>query len=540
MTLGRSAGRLCRLALLGTSLAVRPALAQELRIGVQSPFVVDPQLLFYGPNMAAARQIFDSLVGRDDDARWVPSLATRWRQLDDLTWEFDLRRGVTFQDGSPFTAADVLATFNRVTAIPNNPGPYTPNLRTITRTEAMDPYTIRIHTDRPNPTLPGQLTNIFIVSARLAGDPAEGSSSRIAVGTGPYRLVSFRYGDGMTLQRYDGYWGSRPAYARVRVRVISNDAAREAALLSGDIDLMDDVPPDDVARLRADKAVRVFARPADRVVFLLPNTGAATLPLLQDADGRPLPGNPLRDLRVRQAISAAINRPVLVDRVLSGQGVPSMQLVPEGFAGWLPDLPVPKGDPAAARILLAQAGYPRGLRLTLACTNDRYVYDARICQTLAQMLTRGGIATVVEATPGSLFMARTRQGHNDMPMLLYAISLSSLRDVGYILGLVAHGPDPVQGFGEGNRGGFSDPAVDRSIEAAITHPDPGRDVALQDAQRTALAQLGIIPLYDEDTIAATRAGVRYVPRIDEQMVAQNASPAVDPAGGTPGKPESKP
>ncbi len=247
---------------------------------------------------------------------------------------------------------------------------------------------------------------------------------------------------------------------------------------------------------------------------------------------------------MRQAISAAINRPALVERVLSGQGVPSLQLVPEGFAGWLPSLPVPKGDPAAARALLAQAGFPHGLRLTLACTNDRYVYDARICQTLAQMLTRGGIATAVEATPGSLFMARTRQGHNDMPLLLYAISLSSLRDVGYILGLVAHGPDPAQGFGEGNRGGFSDPAVNRGIEAAITHPEPGRDAALREAQRLTLAQLGIIPLYDEYTVAAARAGVRYAPRIDEQMVAQNAQPRREPrrtpAGTPPGTPERTP
>ena len=507
-------------------LAVAPAAgAQVLRIGVQSPFVVDPQLLFLGPNMAAARQIFDSLVGRDDEARWVPGLATGWRQVDERTWEFALRRGVTFQDGSPFTAADVVATLARVGAIPGNPGPYTPNLRSIVRTEVVDPFTIRIHTDRANPTLPGQLTNIFILPARLAAPHAEASSAAVAVGTGPYRVGSFRYGEAMTLQRNDGYWGPRPAYAQVQVRVITNDAAREAALLSDDIDLMEDVPPDDVARLRANPALRVFARPADRVVFLLPNTGADTLPLLQGAEGRALAGNPLRDLRVRQAISAAISRTALVDRVLSGQGAATMQLVPQGFTGWIPGLAVPAADPAGARALLARAGFPAGLRLTLACTNDRYVYDSRVCQTLAQMLARAGIAAAVQAEPGSLFMARTRQGANPMPLLLYAISLSSLRDAGYILALVAHTPDAAQGFGEGNRGGFSDPALDRAIEAAIVRADPGRDAALQDAQREAMAGLGIIPLYDEYTIAAARAGVQYAPRIDEQLVAQNAQPA---------------
>ena len=501
------------------------ARAQDpLRVAVQAPFFVDPHLLFFGPNMAVARHIYDSLVGRDAEARWTPSLAVSWRALDERTWEFALRRGVTFHDGTPFTAADVVATFARVPAIPNNPASYIPNLRTIARTEVIDPWTIRIHTDRPNPTLPGQLTNIFVVKADLAQTPAEGASSRIAVGTGPYRLTSFRYGEGMSLERNEAYWGDKPAYARVQVRVISNDAAREAALLAGDVDLMENVPPDDVERLRANPAISVFARPADRVVFLLPNTGADTLKLLQDRAGQPLPTNPMRDLRVRQAVSAAIDRRALVDRVLSGQGVPSLQVVPQGFLGWTSALAVPAGDPPAAKRLLAEAGFPDGFRLTVACSNDRYIYDGRICQTLAQMLTRGGFAASVETQPGSQFMSRTRVGKNDVPLMMYAISLSSLRDVAYILGLVAHSTDEAGGFGDGNRGGFADPALDRIIEAAIVRSDPGREAALQAAQQEVVARLGIIPLYHEYTIAAARAGITYTPRIDQQMVATGAKP----------------
>lgn len=509
-----------------------PARADDavLRVGVQAPFLLDPHLLFLGPNMAAARHVFDSLVGRDADARWTPSLAESWRMLDDRTWEFSLRRGVTFHDGTPFTAADVVATFARIPAIPNNPSAYTPNLRTIERTEVVDDHTIRIHTDRPNPTLPGQLTNVFIVEAKLAGLPAEAASARIAVGTGPYRLVSFTYGEGMVLERNDAYWGPKPAYKSVRIRVITNDAAREAALLAGDIDLMENVPPDDVARLQANPAVTVFARPADRVVFLLPNTGADTLPLLQDKAGVPLATNPLRNGRVRQAVSAAIDRGALVNRVLSGQGVPSMGLVPQGFAGWT-DAPVPPADPARSRKLLAEAGYPEGFRLTVGCSNDRYIYDGRICQTLAQMLTRGGFTAAVDTQPGSLFMARTRVGKNDLPLMLYAISLSSLRDVAYILGLVAHTRDDAAGFGDGNRGGFSDPALDRIIEAAIVRSDPGRERALQAAQAEAVARLGVIPLYHEYTIAAARKGIEYAPRIDQQMVATGARPI--PGGTAP-------
>lgn len=516
------------LALLAAWAAPAQAKNDVLRIGVQAPFIVDPHFLFLGPNMAAARHIFDSLVGRDADANWTPSLAESWRMLDDRTWEFKLRQGVTFQDGTPFTAADVVATFNRVPSIPNNPAAYTPNLRTIERTEVVDPYTIRIHTDRPNPTLPGQLTNIFIVEAKLASLPGEAASPRIAVGTGPYRLVSFAFNEGMVLERNDAYWGPKPAYRTVQIRVISNDATREAALLAGDIDLMENVPPDDMERLRANPAVTVFARPADRVVFLLPNTGADTLPLLQDRAGTLLPANPLRDLRVRQAVSAAIDRTGLVGRVLSGQGVPGTALVPQDFVGWAA-APVPRADPALSRRLLAEAGYPEGFRLTVGCSNDRYIYDGRICQTLAQMLTRGGFAAGVETQPGSLFMARTRVGKNDLPLMLYAISLSSLRDVAYILGLVAHSHDEAAGFGDGNRGGFADPALDHAIEAAIIRADPGREAALQAAAGEAVAKLGIIPLYSEYTIAAARRGIEYTPRIDQQMVATGAHPS---QGGT--------
>lgn len=513
--------RQCAVCVLLALTLAAPAGAQVLRMGVQAPFVVDPHWLFLGPNMAAAREIFDSLVGRDADARWTPSLAESWHQIDKLTWEFKLRQGVRFHDGSPFTADDVAATIARIPNLPGNPGPYTPNIRTVVQTEIVDPYTIRLHTDRPNPTLPGQLTNVFIIPAHLAHEPGEAGGTRVAIGTGPFKLVDFRYGEGMTLARNDAYWGEEPDFARVEVKVISNDAAREAALLAGDIDVMENVPPDDVARLRADPAVQVFARPADRVVFLLPNTGADRLPLLTDAAGQALPANPLRDLRVRQAISAALDRGALVERVLSGQGVPSMQIVPEGFLGWS-DVKVPKPDVPTARRLLGEAGYPAGFRMTLACTNDRYVYDARICQALAQMLSRAGLQTAVDASPGSVFMPRTRAGKNAMPLILYAISLSSLRDVGYILGLVAHSADEANGFGDGNRGGFSDPALDRTIEAAIVQSAPTREAALQNAEAETIGRLGIVPLYDEMTIAAARRGITYVPRIDEQFVAMAA------------------
>jgi peptide/nickel transport system substrate-binding protein len=472
-----------------------------------------------------ARNLFDSFVGKDADAHWVPTLALTWAQRDPLTWEFHLRHDVRFSDGSPFTADDVMASVKRIPAIPGNPGPYTSNLRTITGVVAVDPYTIRVTTDRPNPLLPGQFTNIFILSKAMVDAPPEDFSSvKAVVGTGPFRLVSFRYGDTAVLEPNPYYWGPPPPWKRVVIHVIGNDAAREAALLAGDLDLIENVPPEDVARLRATPGIAVYARPADRVAFLQPNVGPETLPLLTDAAGTMLRTNPLRDIRVRRAISLALDREAIVSRLLSGQGTATMQLVPAGFGGWDPSIAVPAADPAEAKRLLAEAGYPEGFGMTLACPNDRWVDDARVCQGVAQMLSRAGLAMKLDTMPGSVFFPRTRIGKNEWPLILYELSLSSLRDGQYILQVVAETSDQARGIGDGNRGGFSDPKLDALIEAAVVRSDAGRDDAIRGALAAAVQDLGIIPMYVEPTIAATRGGIVYTPRVDQQMVAVGAVP----------------
>jgi peptide/nickel transport system substrate-binding protein len=253
------------------------------------------------------------------------------------------------------------------------------------------------------------------------------------------------------------------------------------------------------------------------VAFLLPNVALKRL-----ADGPDV--NPLRDIRVRQAISLGIDRAALVSRALSGQGMATMQLVPEGFGGWDPAVPVPRVDAAGARRLLSEAGYPAGFGMTLACPNDRWVDDARVCQGVAQMLSRAGFAMKLDTMPGSVFFPRSRYGRNEWPLILYELSLSSLRDGQYILQVVAQTVDEARGIGDGNRGGFSDPALDALIEAAVVRNDPGRDDAIRVALTAAVKDLGIIPMFVEPTIAAARSGVVYRPRIDQQMVAAGATP----------------
>lgn len=502
-----------------------------LTMGVQSTFGIDPHFLFLGPNMAAARHIYDTLINRDPESRFIPGLTTSWTPVSDTVWELKLRPGVTFQDGSPFTAEDVAFSIKRIPQVPNNPGPYTSNLRTITEVEVVDPLTVRIHTDRPNPTLPGQLTNVFIVSAKAAAGATTGdfSSGKAAIGTGPFRLEKFNGAEGMTVVRNDTYWGKPAAYARVQVKVMANDAARLAALLAGDVDLIEDVAPGDVARLERDDRVSVFKRSSDRIMYVIPNIAPEHLPLLTDANGQPLPTNPLKDLRVRKALSLAIDRAALTARALDGQAIPTIQLVPEGFGAWDPTRTAPAVDPEAAKRLLAEAGYPDGLGLTIGCSNNRYVNDARVCQALGQMLSRAGFHAKVETQPGSVFFPRTVVGKNDVPLILYGLSLSSSRDASYILASAVHTRNVKEAFGQGNRGGFTDPSIDTLIDAAATRMDDGREAALRNAAAVAVEALPLIPLYNQVTITAARRGVVYTPRMDEQLVGYYAHPAAKAA-----------
>jgi peptide/nickel transport system substrate-binding protein len=504
-----------------------PAAAQTLTMGVQSPFNIDPHFIFLGPNMAASRHIYDTLVNRDADSRWTPGLTQSWAAIEPTVWELKLRPGVTWHDGSAFTAEDVTFSFQRIPNIPGNPGPYTPNLRGIVRTEVVDPLTIRLHTSQPNPVLPGQLTNVFIASRRAAGGagPSDFASGRAAIGTGPFRLDGFRGPEGMVVRRNDTYWGERPHWAEVRVRVVGNDAARTAALLAGDLDLIEEVPTTDAVRLESSGRVGVFKRPSDRTMFLLPHVGAERLALFTDAEGRPLDHNPFRDLRVRQALSLAINRQALVERAMDGQAVATGQLVPEGFGGHDPSIAVPAYDPDRARRLLAEAGYPQGFGFTIGCSNNRYVNDSRVCQALGQLFTRAGFLAKVETQPGSVFFPRTQVGRNDVPLVLFGQSSSSTRDATHVLSLAMHSQQVSQGFGQSNRGAFADANLDRLIQDAAFRMQGDREEALRTAMREAMRLHAGIPIYTQMTIAAARRGIAYTPRLDEQMVAIHAVPA---------------
>jgi peptide/nickel transport system substrate-binding protein len=262
------------------------------------------------------------------------------------------------------------------------------------------------------------------------------------------------------------------------------------------------------------------------VIYFAPNVGAETLPGLTTKAGQPLDRNPLRDVRVRQALSLGINRPALIEQVMEGFAAPATQLVPEGFFGFDPGIPAPAFDVARARTLLAEAGWPEGFGMTVVCTTDRYVNDAAICQAAAQMWARIGLTMKVEAYPSNVFFGRARAGQSEFPIVLVGWGSSSTGDSSGALTGLLHSVDASRGYGAYNFGAYASADVDRRIEQATTTMDPtARLTLMQGAMRAAIEDGAVIPLHTQMTAVATRKGIVYAPRADEWTMAMQARPA---------------
>jgi peptide/nickel transport system substrate-binding protein len=383
--------------------------------------------------------------------------------------------------------------------------------------ELVDGSTLRVRTDGVDPSLPLNGMTAYIVPPREA-TTAEFNSGKAAIGSGPWKFVSWQPGDALQLERNDAWWGRRPDFARVSIRAMSNDAARLAALLSGDVDLIDRVAQSDLPRLRANPAFAVTTSPSSRVIYIGLDQSGDTTPFVSGKDGKPLGKNPLRDRRVRQALTVAINRDAIVDHVLQGGGRATGQLAVEGQLGYDPALKPPAFDPAAAKRLLADAGYQEGFRITLHSPNNRYVEDAKTAQAVAQFWTRIGVDTRVEVMPSNVFF--TRAGKREFSAFLIGFGHST-GDAWLGLSQVLQTYTEA-GQGGLNRGRYSSPEFDRVMDEARGIVDPARrEALLRKAQDIAFRQdAAIVPLHVPDNVWAHRAGITYEGGIDEGTFAQ--------------------
>ncbi|WBV42882.1 ABC transporter substrate-binding protein [Pseudoroseomonas cervicalis] len=498
-----------------------PVSAQVLNIGIGGAITsADPLFYNAGPNNALAMHVFEYLIGRDDKAQPYPQLAESWRAVEPTVWEFKLRPGVKWHDGRDFTAEDVAFSIARAPNVPNSPGGFGGFVRAITRVEVVDPLTIRLHTARPHPVLPIELSSVAIVakhSTENAGTE-DFNSGRAAIGTGPYRLRAFRPGDRAELARNETYWGGVEPWAQVHYRMIPNDGGRTAALLAGDVDVIDQVPSTDLPRLRRESRVTLAEIPGVRLIYLFPDySREGEVPFVTDNAGKPLPQNPFRDLRVRQALSMAIQRDALSERVMEGTAQPTGQWLPEGTFGYNPDVRPPAFDANRARALLAEAGYPQGFRLTLHSPNDRYPNDSKVAQAIAQMWTRIGVQTQVDALPWASFSARNARQEFAIRLLGWG---SVTGEASYTLVNVLSTVNRERRMGANNNGHYSNPALDALTERATgTIDDAERAALLREGVKMAMDDVAIIPVFQLVNTWAMRRGLTLTPRMDERTVA---------------------
>ena len=504
--------------------AVGPGSAADLAIGIGADVTaIDPHYHNVTPNNNVAAHVFDYLVFRDERQRMIPGLAESWRAVDPMTWEFRLRRGVKFHDGSEFTAADVVASIERVPTVANSPSPFTAYTKQIKEIIVVDPYTIRFRTTTPYPLMPSDMTQIAIISGSAAkATTEEFNSGKAAIGTGPYKLVRYAKGDRIELARNDAYWGGKTPWERVTLRLLPSDAPRVAALLAGDVQAIENVPTTDVDRLKQEKRLTLSRTVADRLIYLHMDSERDVSPFVTDRDGKPLAANPLKDPRVRKAISKAINRQALAERVMEGQAVPTGQLLPEGFFGYSKSLKPEAFDPDGAKKLLAEAGYPNGFGLTIHSPNNRYVNDAKVAQAVAQMLTHVGIVTRVVAMPSATFFPQGTEFK--FSFLLVGWSSGTGEASSPLKALIAT-VNKEKGFGTANRGHYSNAKVDLLLEEAlVTVDDAKREALLQRATELAISDTAIVPLYHQVSLWAMRDGLSYVARTDEYTLAHKFRP----------------
>ncbi|KAA2214383.1 ABC transporter substrate-binding protein [Teichococcus oryzae] len=482
------------------------------------PASIDPQYYTLTPSIQVSTHLFDALVERDENSRTKPALAESWRLVDDTTWEFTLRSGVKFHNGETLVAEDVAYSLRRVPTV-QSPSSFAVYTRAITAVEVVDERRIRFKTASPYPQLPNDLAAVAILPRSLGENvpSADFNNGRAAIGTGPFRFVSYSPNDRVRMERNEDYWGTKPEWRTLDYRIVTNSGPRVAALLSGDVGMIDNVPTPDLAKLRKDDRITIVEGNSLRLIFLgLDMFRDGDSPDITGPNGEKLGKNPLQDRRVREAMSVAINREAIVRRVMEGAAVAAGQFMPEGAFGYNPAIPVPGFDPNRAKALLAEAGYPNGFSLILRGPNDRYVNDEQILQVVAQLWSRIGIKTQVDAQPLATLIGRLNRFEASAYLLGWSNSTgepsTSLRAV--------LGTRGSPGLGLSNYGRYSSPEMDAlTAEGLRTLDEAAREKKLQDAMAIAMRDVAVIPLHTQKSVWGLRRGLTTTARVDEQTLA---------------------
>jgi peptide/nickel transport system substrate-binding protein len=497
--------------------------AADLTYAISAPATsTDPHYQNASQNNAALRNLYQTLVQIDASGQMIPDLAESWRAVDDRTWEFKIHPA-KFHDGSDLTVEDIIYSLDRPATITNSPSSFTIYTKAIVDKQIVDKNTIRLITATPYPLLPLDLTNIFVVkkSAVEKLTTADLNAGRGVVGSGPFSFVSFTPDDKLVLRRSEHYSGPKPDWDNVTVRFVPNDGARTTALLSGSVDAIENVPTPDIEKIKANPDLVFASKKSQRVVFLFLDSGRDKPPGITGVDGKPLAANPLKDARVRQAINLAIDRQAIRDRVMQQLAYPTNNIVFDGGEGFLPKYENVPVDATKAKRLLAEAGYPDGFQLTIAAPNNRLINDEKVVQVIAQMLTRIGIKTQVDAMPFAVINTRGGKGEFAASMMAWGTTTEGSIPIRALLACA----NAEKGWGPVNWGNYCNPKLDELLAQAVSTVDtPRRKALLEQAVEIVLDDMALVPLYFQGSTWAARKGIKIIPRSDERTMPSSFQP----------------
>jgi peptide/nickel transport system substrate-binding protein len=495
--------------------------AVTLRIANQGDALsLDPHSLNESLQISVNENVYEALVTRGRTYKLEPALATAWKQTAPAIWHFDLRKNVQFHDGTPFTADDVIFSYERAKGEGSDMKSYVGIIKEIRK---INDHSIDVVTNQPFPILPELFTHFDIMSKRWcetnqATKPVdrrkgiENAASFRANGTGPYRVRERQPNVRTTFVRNGNYWGKVDGNVdEVIFNVIGNDATRVAALISGEIDVMEPVPVQDVERIKAASGLKVLQGPELRVIFLGMDQKRDEL-LFSSVKGK----NPFKDKRVRQAFYQAIDIEGIKRTVMRGASNPIAEMWPQQVAGFQPDLNkrLPY-DPEGAKKLLAEAGYPNGFEVTMNCPNDRYVNDAPICQAVSANLARIGVKINLAAETKGTYFPKILRRDTSFYMLGWTSSTVDAHNVLYsIMSSPGEG-----GRGQFNLGAYSNPKVDQLTEAIASETDQKkRGDMIREAVKLHEDDIGHIPLHQQYLNWAMKKNVDAVQLPGNEMV----------------------
>jgi peptide/nickel transport system substrate-binding protein len=509
-------------ALLAIGAAVVPvAQAQTFKFANQGDALsMDPHSLNESFQLAFTGNIYEPLIGRGKKLELVPALATDWKQTSPTTWRFNLRKNVRFHDGTPFTADDVIFSYVRAQDAGSDVKTYVGSIKEIRK---VDDHTVDMITSEPFPILPDVVTNWYIMSKKWceenrATQPVdkrkgvENTASFKANGTGPYRLRSREPSIRTTLQRNPSYWGKIEGNVQeVVFTPIGNPSTRVAALLSGEIDMMEPVPVQDIARISANPNLKVLQGPELRTIFLGMDQSRNEL-LFSNVKGK----NPFKDKRVRQAFYQAIDVNAIQKSVMRGASAPTGLMIAPGITGFPAELNkrLPY-DVEAAKKLMAEAGYPQGFEVGMNCPNDRYVNDESICKAVAAMLDRINVKVNLSAETKGTYFPKILSRNTSFYMLGWTPgSYDSHNPLFALMATPGAG-----GQGQFNLGSYSNARVDELTKAVAVETDvKKRNAMIAEAMKIHQDDVGHIPLHQQALAWAAKKNVELVQLADNYMM----------------------